>query len=74
MAAPTVRDVLSNPEASPASARATPAVPATAIGVTARPMPSPIRTNGPKMSARKVLLVEIMASHASPPPATSVPR
>ena len=55
--APTVRDVLSRPEASPASRGGTPAVPATAIGVTARPMPRPIRTNGPSRSPRKVDVV-----------------
>ena len=74
MDAPTVRDVLSKPEARPACSRGTPAVPATAIGVTARPMPSPISTYGPRRSATNVLPVEIWDSQASPPPATSVPR
>ena len=69
-----MRDVLSKPDARPASSRGTPAVPATAIGVTARPMPSPMSTNGPRRSATNVLPVEIWASQASPPPATSVPR
>ena len=66
IAAPTVRDVLSRPEASPASRGGTPAVPATAIGVTARPMPIPIRTKGPSRPPRKVDVVVAWASHARP--------
>ena len=73
IAAPTVRDVLSRPEARPASSRRTPAVPATAIGVTARPMPSPMRTKGPRRSAMNVLFVAICESQTSPPHATTVP-
>lgn len=50
--APTVRDVLSRPDASPASPRGTPVVPATVTGVTNSPMPRPISRNGPSRSRR----------------------
>ena len=52
--APTVLEVFNNPEARPACSRGTPAVPATAMGVTASPMPRPMRTKGIRRLVRKV--------------------
>ena len=45
------------------------------MGVTARPMPEPDEDERARRDRRaKVLVAEIWASQANPPPATSVPR
>ena len=70
---PTCRAVLRRPDASPASSRATPAVAATATGVIANPIPSPLRRNGPRRSATKVLSGVNFESQNRPTPAVTVP-
>ena len=70
---PICREVLSTPEASPASVTATPAVAAAASGVNSRPRASEIRQPGPNTCTQYELSGLIADSQPNPKAASTVP-
>src|SRR6266536_3320555 len=73
IAPPSCCEVLSRPEASPASRSATPARPPIEIGMKLKAPPAPVTRNGPASEAQKWPCTGTCVAQRMPPPISAIP-
>ncbi len=73
MAPPSCWEVLSSPEASPASGAETPASPAMEMGTKPKAVPAPATKNGPARALQKCPCTGTCVAHSTPPAIRAIP-
>jgi hypothetical protein len=73
IAPPSCWEVLSRPEATPASRSATPVRPAIEIGMKLKAPPAPTTKNGPASDPQKWPCTGTWVAHRMPPPISAIP-